>query len=68
MIKLININANEALNSDSLLILKGGTKKTSPFTNNEEGRILAVDGGDETDKRPKRPTVGSSSVLNVVLK
>jgi hypothetical protein len=65
MKKIIHINATEALNQDSLVALKGGTKESSPFTGGTSGKTVSLDGGDETDKRPKRPTVGSSNVMNV---
>jgi hypothetical protein len=62
MLKKNLFQSNELLHNEILNSLKGGTGNTPPPI----VIISSIDGG-ETDKRNKRPGVGSSSSIGVVL-
>jgi hypothetical protein len=56
MNKLFNIKSNESLSQNNLLTIKGGTSILIPIIT---APVLNLDGGDETDKRAKRPSLSA---------
>jgi hypothetical protein len=62
---IINFSTNEMLDNNSLFALKGGNNSG---TTNNNGISGIIAGGDETDKRPKKPTVGDTSIGKNVYK
>jgi hypothetical protein len=60
MNKITNFSSNEMLDNNKLIALKGGGSTTTI-----DGISGIINGGDETDKRPKKPTIGESFGKNV---
>ena len=56
MKKVINFNSNEILVEKSLSAIKGGSNSSGIINS----IISIINGGDETDKRPKKPTMSTA--------
>jgi hypothetical protein len=64
MKKIIKFNTSELLTNTNLNNIKGGSQAPSPPPPPiGDGPIDIVNGGDETEKRPKKPMLNNCSAM-----